>query len=126
MESVAFPYRTGADGRTARTREAAHVRDLIEQLLFTSPGERVMRPDFGAGLLQLVFQPAGAERAAATRMLAQAALQQWLGDVIEVRAVEVTADEGRLEVTVAYRIRETGEARTDGFAFAAGSGGGAP
>ena len=123
MRSVDFPYRTDARGRSAETADAEHVRDLIEQLLFTMPGERVMRPEFGAGLLQLVFQPASAERAAATQMLAQSALQQWLGEVIEVRAVEVTVEESRLDVRVDYAIRETGEARSDGFAFGTGSGG---
>ena len=119
MRSVDFPYHTDARGRTAETADREHVRDLIEQLLFTMPGERIMRPDFGAGLLQLVFQPASAERAAATQILAQSALQQWLGDVIEVRAVEVTVEDSRLGVRVDYAIHETGETRSDGFAFGA-------
>lgn len=123
MRSVDFPYRTDSRGRTAETRDAEHIRDLIEQLLFTTPGERVMRPDFGAGLLQLVFQPTGEERAAATQTLVQSVLQQFLGDLIEVRDVEVTTAESRLDVRIDYAIRETGADRSDTFGFGAGDGG---
>ena len=103
-------------GRTADTAdEAAHVRDMIEQLLFTAPGERVMRPDFGTGLPQLLFGPASPDLAAATQMLVQAALQQWLGDRIEPREVSVTAQESAIEVVVSYVLRATGELRSDVF-----------
>ena len=64
---------------------------MIEQLLFTNPGERVNRPDFGSGLLQLVFAPNSPELAAALQFTLQAALERWLGDVIEVRELEVTS-----------------------------------
>ena len=52
-----FPYHFDGRGRTATTGRDDHIRDLIEQVLFTAPGERVMRPDFGSGLLALVFEP---------------------------------------------------------------------
>jgi phage baseplate assembly protein W len=99
-----FPYSFDAHGRTAATDGDDRVRDLIEQVLFTSPGERVNRPDFGSGLLQLVFSPNSEELATATRFLVQGSLQQWLGDLIEVEEVEVTSsDDGAvLEVTVGY------------------------
>ena len=87
--NVDFPFHFDSRGRTAETADDDHVRDLIEQVLFTAPGERVNRPDFGSGLLQLVFAPNSAELAAATQFLVQGALQQWLGDLIEVRAVQV-------------------------------------
>jgi phage baseplate assembly protein W len=73
------------------------VRDLIDQLLFTNPGERVNRPDFGSGLLQLIFAPNSPELAAALQFTVQAALQQWLGDVIQVQALEVSS-EAKLQV----------------------------
>ena len=57
VPTLDYPYHFDGSGRSAATDEADHIRDLIEQVLFTSPGERVMRPDFGAGLLALVFEP---------------------------------------------------------------------
>ncbi len=102
-----FPYHTNSLGLTARADEEKHIRDMIEQVLFTSPGERVMRPTFGSGLLQLVFAPNSPELAAATRLLVQGALQQWLGDLIQVFAVEVESQDSSLFVRVDYAIRRT-------------------
>lgn len=110
-----FPFRFDARGRTARTTHEDHVRDLIAQVLFTSPGERVNRPDFGCGLKQLVFAPNSTELAAATQALVQGSLQQWLGDLIQVERVEATADESTLEVSLTYVLRSSGERRTDSF-----------
>ena len=83
--NVDYPYRFDARGRTAETDTSDHIRDMIEQVLFTSPGERVNRPDFGSGLLQLVFAPNSPELAATVQFTTQAALQRWLGDLIEVQ-----------------------------------------
>ena len=110
-----FPYAFDGRGRTAADDEDRYVRGLVEQVLFTAPGERVNRPDFGSGLAQLVFAPAGAELAATTQMLVHAALQQWLGDVVEVEQVEVWADDAALRVTVAYTIRRTGARQVHSF-----------
>ena len=88
---------------------AAHVEQFMRQVLLTNPGERVNRPDFGCGLLQLVFAPNSPDVAAATQFLVQSALQQWLGDVIAVEAVGVLAEDSTLRVTVQYVIRRTGE-----------------
>lgn len=104
---IDYPYHIDGRGRTAETFENDHVRDMIEQLLFTTPGERVNRPDFGSGLLQLVFAPASSELAATTRFLVQAGLQQWLGDRIRVDAVEVNVDDSTLTVTVVYTLVRT-------------------
>jgi phage baseplate assembly protein W len=92
-----------------------HVRNMIEQLLFTNPGERVNRPDFGSGLLQMVFAPNSPELAAALQFTMQAALQQWLGDVIQVQALEVTSYDATLQVMLHYVIQRTGEQRTETF-----------
>ena len=104
---IRFPYQFDGKGLTATTSEDAHIRDLIEQVLFTSPGERVNRPTFGSGLLKLVFAPNGDVLAAAAQVSAQGALQQWLGDLIVVQAVEVDTVDATLTVTVRYQIRRT-------------------
>lgn len=102
---IAFPFRIDGRGRVAEAKPDDHIRQLIEQVLFTQPGERVMQPDFGSGLMQLVFAPLSAELATASQFLAQGALQQWLGDLIQVEAVQVDAEDTRLKVTVQYVVR---------------------
>jgi uncharacterized protein len=115
MTDVDFPYHLDARGHTADTSYEEHVRDMIEQLLLTSPGERPNRPDFGSGLLQLVFAPTSPEIAAALQFTMQAALQRWLGDVIETRDLAVESQDSTLRVRVEYALRRTGEVRTDVF-----------
>lgn len=107
MADLDHPYHFDSRGRTATTDYADHVRDLIEQVLFTAPGERVNRPTFGSGLKQLVFAPASDELATATRFLVQGALQEWLGDLIQVDEVAVTAEDSTLRVRVDYTLRRT-------------------
>jgi phage baseplate assembly protein W len=102
MTEVDFPYHVDGRGRTASTGDDDHLRDLIEQVLLTAPGERVMRPGFGAGMLRLVFEPNGPGLGAATRHLVEAALQRELGDRIAVQDLEVTQDEGTLSVELSY------------------------
>lgn len=99
-----YPYRFDGRGRTATTDRDDHIRDLIEQVLFTAPGERVMRPDFGSGLLALVFEPNSDTLAATTQMLVHGALQQYLSHLIGVQAVEVTNDDAALRVNVSYTV----------------------
>jgi uncharacterized protein len=112
---VDYPYSVDPRGRTATTSEDDHIRDLAEQVLFTAPGERVNRPEFGSGLLQLVFAPNSDELATATQFLVHGALQRWLGDLIDVNAVEVDNEESTLFVNVAYTIRRTQQRRTERF-----------
>lgn len=109
--NIAFPLRLDHRGRTALADDAAHIRHLIEQVLFTAPGERVNRPDFGCGLQQMLFAPASNELAAAAQIVVQGALQQWLGEVIDVGAVEVETGDGRVTITVQYKVRRTQEQR---------------
>jgi len=104
---IGFPFRIDGRGRTADADLDTHVRHLIEQVLFTAPGERVNRPTFGTGLSQLVFAPSSGELATATQFLVQGALQQWLGDLIQVETVDVLSVEGTLQVTVRYVVRRT-------------------
>jgi uncharacterized protein len=105
--NIDFPYHIDRRCRTADTGTDDHIRDMIEQVLFTSPGERVNRPTFGCGLLQLVFAPNSPELAAATQFLVQSSLQQWLGNVIQVDAVRVESQDSSLFVTVVYTVRRT-------------------
>jgi uncharacterized protein len=112
---IGYPYRIDSRGRTARPTTNDHIRELIEQVLFTTPGERVNRPDFGSGLQQLVFAPAGDEMATTTQFLVQGALQQWLGDVIQVEAVQVQSEEATLRVTVQYVVRNNQQRYTAHF-----------
>lgn len=113
--NVDFPFHFDRLGRTATTGDDDHVRDMIEELLFTHPGERVNRPDFGGGLLQLVFAPNSPELAATLQFTIQAALQRFLGDVIDLQAVTVTSEEATLQVVVQYVVKKTGVTRVNTF-----------
>jgi len=113
---IAFPYALDARGYTGVSpSQDAHVRDLIAQVLFTSPGERINRPDFGSGLMRQVFAPAGDELLASTRLLLQGNLQRWLADVIAVEGLEVSVQESTLAVTVRYRVLATGKVYQERF-----------
>jgi phage baseplate assembly protein W len=111
----AFPFQFDTRGRTARCDDARHVRDLMEQLLFTVPGERVNRPTFGSGLLQLVFATIDDVLTAPVQLSVQGILQQYLGDVLVVEAVEVETVDSTLAVTVRYLVRRTQERQTARF-----------
>jgi phage baseplate assembly protein W len=115
MDTLDYPYRIDGRGRTATTGTPDHIRDLIEQVLFTSPGERVMLPDFGAGLLTLVFEPNSAPLAATTKFLVQGALQQHLSHLIAVSAVDVENIDATLQVTIQYIVLADGTAQRATF-----------
>jgi Bacteriophage baseplate protein W len=115
VTQVDFPYGIDMRGRTGPTSEEEHIRDLVEQVLFTAPGERVNRPTFGSGLLQLVFAPNSDALAAATQLTVQAALQEWLGDLIEVQDVTIEAVDSSLSTTVVYAIRRTQQPQSATF-----------
>src|SRR5215831_13333069 len=105
--NIAFPFQFDATGHTTQTDLAGHIRDMVEQILFTSPGERVNRPTFGSGTAQLVFAPNSEVLAAAQQQAIQAGLQQWLSDLIRVQSVNVTNQDSVLQVTVVYSIIQT-------------------
>jgi phage baseplate assembly protein W len=113
--NIDYPFHFDGRGRTAETGDDDHIRDMIEQFLFTNAGERINRPDFGSGLLQLIFAPNSPELAAALQFTMQAGLQQWLGDVIEVHALEVTSEDSKLYIDLQYTVRRTGEQHTQTF-----------
>ncbi len=110
-----FPYQFDGRRRTREDDEAAWIRGLIEQVLFTTPGERVMRPEFGSGLAELVFAPNSPELAATTQFLVQTALQQWLADLITVEAVAVRSVDAALFVDVQYVIRRSDTRQIESF-----------
>jgi uncharacterized protein len=119
-EHLDHPLHLDGRGRVATTAEDDHVRDMIYQVLFTNPGERVNRPDFGCGLLQLVFEPNSEALATATQFLVQGALQRWLADVVQVEQVAITSEEERLMVNVVYVRLDTGQRQRDLFLSPAG------
>jgi phage baseplate assembly protein W len=106
---IDYPFHFDSRGRTATTGYKEHICDMIEQFLFTNAGERVNRPDFGSGLLQMVFEPTSPELAAAIQHTVQAGLQRWLGDLIEIRDLAVRSENATLTVSVSYLVRRTGE-----------------
>jgi phage baseplate assembly protein W len=113
--NIDYPFQFDGRGHTALTDYHNHIRDMIEQFLFTNPGERVNRPEFGSGLLQMVFAPNSPELAAALQHTIQAGLQRWLGDLIEVRKLDVTSEDAILRVELGYLVRRTGEEQTEFF-----------
>jgi hypothetical protein len=119
--NIDYPYHLDGRGRTACADCTDHIREMIEQLLFTSPGERVNQPDFGSGLLQMVFAPNSVELAAALQYTTQAALQRYLGDLIDLQSLQVTAQDSTLNVMVQYVIKATGDAQTENFVRSAPS-----
>lgn len=113
--NIAHPFHLGADGRTARANDDDHIRQMIEQILFTNRGERVNRPNFGSGLLQMIFAPNSPEVATALQFSLQADLQQWLGDLIEMQSLEVTCVDSSLLINISYLVRRTNEQQTAQF-----------
>jgi len=104
---INYPFQIDGRGRVADAIEDAHIRQMIEQVLFTVPGERVNRPDFGSGIQQLIFAPNSEELAAAAEFLVQGSLEQWLGEVIEVEAIAVQSEDASLQITIQYVVRRT-------------------
>jgi len=113
--NIDYPFHFDGSGRTASTDYDDHIRDMIEQFLFTNSGERVNRPDFGSGLLQMVFAPNSPELAATLQLTIQAGLQHWLGDLIDIQALQVTSQESVLRIVVQYVVKKTGERRIEQF-----------
>ena len=115
MFNIAYPLQFDQLGRTAAAGWDVHVRDLIEQLLFTAPGERVNRPDFGSGLLRLLFDANSPELEAALDFSIRGSLQRWLGDLIALQGLEVVRLDSGIFITVRYVLRATGQAAAATF-----------
>lgn len=115
--NIAFPYQLDTTGHTAQVDLAQHVADMIGQILFTSPGERVNRPTFGSGTAQLVFAPNSDVLATAQQNVIQASLQMWLSDLIRVQSITVVADDANLQITVVYTLLQTQQQQTQQFVY---------
>ena len=113
--NISYPFQIDSRGRTAEAGDEKHVRDMIEQILFTNQGERVNRPDFGCGLMQLVFAPNSPELAATTQFLIQGSLQRWLGHLIQVQNVETRSVDSTLHISVQYMILRNQQQRAEEF-----------
>ena len=113
--NIDYPFHFDARGRTGTTESDEHIRDMIEQLIFTNQGERINRPDFGSGLIQLVFAPNSPELATALQFTMQSSLQRWLGDIIDVLNLEVASEESTLRILIQYVVRRSNEPQTAVF-----------
>jgi phage baseplate assembly protein W len=107
MLFMTYPFQINNNHRTATTDRQRYIRQLIEQVLFTLPGERVNRPDFGSNLSYLIFASVSDELAAVNQFLIQGALQQWLGNIIQIEAVDLEQDDQILTVVVQYTVSQT-------------------
>jgi hypothetical protein len=103
----AFPPCVQADGRVATVAFEEDIRQAIHIILGTNPGERVMRPDFGAGLNAFVFEPLNETTQQSVKTRVEEALVDWEPriDVEEVRVVIDSAERNKLLITVSYRVR---------------------
>jgi uncharacterized protein len=119
--NVQYPYGFDSTGHTAQTDLADHISQMIEQILLTSPGERVNLPTFGCGVNQLVFAPNSDALAGAQQKVVQASLQQWLSDLIQVNAVYVTAEESTLLITITYTIIQSQQQVTQQYVYGGAS-----
>lgn len=113
--NITYPFQVNNKGRTMLSTSDDHIRERLEQLLFTSPGERVNRPDLGSGIQQLVFAPTSPELATALQFALNAAIQHWLGDVIQLQGLEVTSQESTLSIVIQYIVQRTSEQQVAQF-----------
>jgi Bacteriophage baseplate protein W len=119
--NINFPYQFDGRGRTQQAALKDYIYQLVEQVLFTSTGERVNLPDFGSGLLQLPFAPNSVEMAAATQFAVQAALQKWLSNYVKVQSVVASAQDSVLTVTVTYSPLNTDVTEVQTFVYGTSS-----
>jgi hypothetical protein len=112
---IAFPFSISQHGRVASATYEEHIYQLIYQLLFTNIGERVNRPTFGCSVVQLVFSLGSTELVTATQALVHAALEQWLGNLIKVEAVQVQMNDSVLTISVQYIILRTQQRKVSQF-----------
>jgi phage baseplate assembly protein W len=115
-QDLAYPFRIDALRRVALSDYDDHIREMMEQVIFTIPGERVNRPDFGTHVRRMVFGGRGPAELGAARFEVHAALSRQLGDRIDLQAVDVSGrEDGSVEILVTYAVRETGAVRVDRF-----------
>ena len=111
--SIKHPFAVDVGrGRLAEEENyAKHVEQMMLQVLFTAPGERINRPDFGCGVKRLVFAPNSEVSAALAQVTIFQALNKWLGTAITVNDVKALAIDSRMEIQIAYTLKAIGERR---------------
>lgn len=113
LHALKYPF--GVDAGGGRAAEEgdyeAYIRQLIRQVLLTAQGERINRPDFGAGVRRMVFAPNSPAVASMAQTFVYQALTRWLDSVIKVEDIRVTAEEEKLLISIRYLIRQRGEVR---------------
>ena len=111
FHSIRFPVAIdrGLGKVSDEDRYAAHVDQLIRQVLLTNPGERINLPEFGCGLRRMVFAPNNPAAASLLKVTVLQALDRWLGTVVKVEDAEV----GAIEETLTVRLRYVILARQD-------------
>lgn len=113
ITAIRFPF--AIDDRLGRLAQEPdyeqYIKQLIRQVLFTAPGERINRPDFGAGVKRLIFAPNSSATASLAQTLIYQALTTWLGTLIRTNDVQAEADNERLNITIVYTILARQERR---------------
>lgn len=123
---LAMPFNINRQGRVATVDEETHIREMIEQVLFTVEGERVNRPNFGAGVLQLIFSSLDPAMLTARRVAVQSSIQRWLGHAVHVTNVAFDIEGDQLRITVEYQILKTGQVKREAYRISRGGGGQTP
>jgi Bacteriophage baseplate protein W len=113
ITSIRFPFAINDRlGRLAQENDhEEYIKQLIRQVLFTAQGERINRPDFGAGVKRLVFVPNSPATASLAQTLIFQALTTWLGALIRTDDVQAEAAGERLNITIVYTILARQERR---------------
>jgi phage baseplate assembly protein W len=113
IHSIRYPFAIdkGFGKLAEETDYDRHVEQMIKQVLFTNPGERINRPDFGCGIRRMVFAPNSDVSANLSQVLINQSLERWMGTVIELNDVQVNNIEERLEIKIVYLVRATQQRR---------------
>jgi uncharacterized protein len=110
-----YPFHLNSRGRTQSTNSEEHIRQLIEQILFTIPGERVNRPSFGGGVHRLLFFPLSDDLVATTRSVISSSLNEYLSNLIIVEDIDVSFDDSKLIIDIQYVLREDQSKKKERF-----------
>jgi phage baseplate assembly protein W len=113
--SLFFPFQVGDLSAPKTANRTQAIRQQLDQLLFTVPGERVNRPDFGCGVQKLVFGPASPQAARTAEYTIKVNIQKFLGTLITADAVQVTTDDATLFIDILYTVKATNEERAETF-----------
>jgi len=107
---LTFPFSVGAGGAAVSDRRA-HVREQIEQVLFTDPGERVFRPEFGAGIRAVIFEPNGSVLAEILRKRLTDSLGEALRGEVDPKSlqVELRQEDEKLFAVISYALATIGQ-----------------